>query len=132
MIEVLEEGLDEALTARFINVQQAPCKQSQFDQQAMQVEFSQVSGLWIMLAAAVGVGALLVAWRWYWIKWGRPSCEQSCCGTGYKNTAKKVCASILTLTLEVFSLLRLPRLLKILILGFYVVYLYRLMICRPI
>ena len=65
VIAVLATGADEVLNARFIEVPRAPCKDGDFTSSTTQhVEWGQVSGLWVMLGAAVGISLLLLAIKW--------------------------------------------------------------------
>lgn len=69
--EIMMSGGMEELQNRFVTVPEASCKTGSVDSEKVaQVEWGEVSGLWIMLAVALGAGCLIVAM--YWLnKWSR-------------------------------------------------------------
>lgn len=64
VLRVLDAGTAEVLTKRFIQVPQAACKAGEFSNQSMQVQWNQVSGLWVMMAGALGIGLIIVGFIW--------------------------------------------------------------------
>jgi len=64
VITVLANGDAETLTARFIKVPQAPCKTGAVTQDTQKVQWGQVSGLWVMLAASLGLALILIGYKW--------------------------------------------------------------------
>lgn len=69
--EIMMLGGMEELQNRFVTVPEASCKTGSVDSEKVaQVEWGEVSGLWIMLAVALGLGCLIVALYWA-NKWSR-------------------------------------------------------------
>ena len=76
ILEIMMSGGMEELQNRFVTVPEASCKTGALDGEKLsQVKWGQVSGLWIMLGIAFGIGCVMVSL--YWIgQWMRPGLQK--------------------------------------------------------